>query len=65
MAIVAGGVNPGPGTLYVVGNGSGAVYAIIVDSRGLDVSAPWPKFQHDTRNTGNIDTPVIASGNCK
>ncbi|MBS1153473.1 MAG: cell surface protein [Myxococcaceae bacterium] len=60
-----GGVNPGPGTLYLAGTGSGALYAIIVDSRGLDPTAPWPRFQRDTRNTGSVETPVIASGTCQ
>jgi hypothetical protein len=42
-----------PGTLYVVGPGDPNVYALIVDSHGLDVLSPWPKFQHDGRNSGN------------
>ena len=32
--------------------------ALIVDSRGIDTTAAWPKYQHDPRNTGNADTPV-------
>ncbi|QRK14256.1 PQQ-like beta-propeller repeat protein [Archangium violaceum] len=44
------------GVLYVpVG---GKLHAFVVDSRGLDTSAPWPKYQHDSRNTGNPDTPI-------
>ncbi|WNG40535.1 PQQ-like beta-propeller repeat protein [Archangium violaceum] len=44
------------GVLYVpVG---GKLHAFVVDSRGLDTSAPWPKYQHDSRNTGNPDTPL-------
>ncbi|WNG50965.1 PQQ-like beta-propeller repeat protein [Archangium minus] len=44
------------GVLYVpVG---GKLHAFVVDSRGLDTSAPWPKYQHDPRNTGNPDTPL-------
>ncbi|MCP3142955.1 PQQ-binding-like beta-propeller repeat protein [Pyxidicoccus xibeiensis] len=45
------------GTLYVPGN-NGVLYAVIVDSRGLDTDAPWPRFQHDARNTGNTATPL-------
>ncbi|MBZ4417275.1 PQQ-binding-like beta-propeller repeat protein [Myxococcus sp. RHSTA-1-4] len=45
------------GTLYVPG-ADGVLYAIIVDSRGLDTNAPWPRFQHDARNTGNAATPL-------
>jgi hypothetical protein len=44
------------GVLYVPAGGK--LYAFVVDSRGLDPSAPWPKFQHDARNTGNPATPV-------
>lgn len=64
--LIDGGVNPGPGTLYAVGRGTGALYAIIVDSAGLDDAAPWPKFQHDTRNTGStLTTPVNGTGSCR
>ncbi len=45
----------GPGTLYIAG--ASRLYAFIVDSPGL-ATAPWPKFQHDARNTGNPATPV-------
>ncbi|MBJ6763396.1 PQQ-like beta-propeller repeat protein [Myxococcaceae bacterium JPH2] len=45
------------GTLYVPG-ANGTLYAFIVDSRGLDSTAPWPRPQHDARNTGNPATPV-------
>ena len=55
----------GPGTLYVIGPGTGAVYAIIVDSKGLDTFALWPKFQHDTRNTASSAVPVTENlGGC-
>jgi outer membrane protein assembly factor BamB len=48
-----GGVAPGrPGVLYAVTR-SGNVHALIVDSPGLDTTAPWPRYQHDARNTGN------------
>ncbi|HEY0093426.1 MAG TPA: hypothetical protein VGB96_03845, partial [Archangium sp.] len=55
-----GGVTPGmPGVLYAVTR-SGNVHALIVDSPGLDPDAPWPKYQHDARNTGNPTTPLNA-----
>lgn len=54
-----------PGRLYVVSPATGLLYALITDSKGVDTTAPWPKFQHDTRNTGNALTPVLASGNCQ
>ncbi|PTL82899.1 hypothetical protein DAT35_12760 [Vitiosangium sp. GDMCC 1.1324] len=44
------------GALYVAEGGK--LYAFVVDSPGLDSSAPWPKYQHDSRNTGNPDTPI-------
>jgi hypothetical protein len=46
-----------PGVLYV-GSNSGKLYAFVVDSRGIDTTAPWPKYQHDPRNTGNADTAL-------
>jgi hypothetical protein len=46
-----------PGVLYV-GSSLGTLYAFVVDSRGIDTTAPWPKHQHDPRNTGNADTPL-------
>ncbi|HEX5752751.1 MAG TPA: hypothetical protein VFZ09_41485 [Archangium sp.] len=48
----------GPGVLYVPAGGK--LYAFVVDSRGLDTSAPWPKYQHDSRNTGNPATPITS-----
>ena len=45
------------GVLYVPSL-DGRLYSFIVDSRGLDTSAPWPKYQHDARNTGNPSTPI-------
>jgi hypothetical protein len=43
------------GTLYVMTKtGSTATLrAILVDSKGLDGTAPWPKYQKDNANTGN------------
>jgi hypothetical protein len=46
-----------PGVVYVQTNTS-ELTAIVVDSHGIDTSAPWPKYQHDPRNTGNADTPL-------
>jgi hypothetical protein len=46
-----------PGVLYVASN-SGKLFSFIVDSHGLDTTAPWPKYQHDPRNTGNSSTPM-------
>jgi hypothetical protein len=44
------------GVLYVAAGGR--LYAFVVDSRGLDANAPWPKFQRDARSTGNPATPI-------
>ncbi|WP_395840182.1 hypothetical protein [Archangium violaceum] len=49
------------GVLYVPSL-DGRLYAFVVDSSGLDTSAPWPKYQHDARNTGNPETPIT---NCR
>jgi hypothetical protein len=49
-----------PGVLYVAAS-SGAetwLYAVLVDSPGLDRNAPWPRHQHDPANTGNPATPL-------
>ena len=45
------------GVLYLP-SVTGSLFAVIVDSPGLDPSAPWPKYQHDVRNTGNPTTPI-------
>ena len=47
----------GAGVLYAAAD-SGDLIALLVDSRGLDSAAPWPKYQHDVRNTGNPTTPI-------
>jgi hypothetical protein len=52
----AGVTGASTGTLYVVGGTK--LYSFIVDSPGLDINAPWPKYQRDARNTGNPATPV-------
>lgn len=46
-----------PGVLYVTLHN--LVHALVVDSAGLDADAPWPKFQHDARNSGNPAVPVL------
>jgi hypothetical protein len=47
---------PGSGTgIYYFATTGGWLVAYIVDSPGgLDSTAPWPKYQHDARNTGNL-----------
>jgi len=50
-----------PGVLYVVTAGTQTtVYAILVDSPGIDGSAPWPRYQHDPGSTGNSGTSLAA-----
>jgi len=53
----AGTAISAPGVVYVK-SGSTSLTAIVVDSHGIDTTAPWPKYQHDPRNTGNVDTPM-------
>lgn len=45
------------GILYFVTE-SGWLVSYIVDSKGLDTSAPWPKYAHDVRNTGNVGVAI-------
>jgi hypothetical protein len=40
------------GVLYVATE-SGYLISLIVDSRGLDTTAAWPKYQRDAQNSGN------------
>jgi hypothetical protein len=48
-----------PGVAYGQGSiASHRLFALIVDSKGLDSSAPWPLFRHDPRNTANVDTSL-------
>lgn len=47
-----------PGTLYVPALG-GELHAIIVDSRGLDSTAPWPKYQRDIHNSGDPSRQIV------
>lgn len=49
--------NTGTGIHYVATT-TGWVVAYITDSPGLDLTAPWPKYQHDARNTGAVGTSV-------
>lgn len=46
-----------PGVLYIPTT-SGKLFAVIVDSRGIDTSADWPKYLHDPRNTSNAQTSL-------
>jgi hypothetical protein len=46
------------GVLYVATRNDASLQAIIVDSPGLDGTAPWPRFHHDNANTGNPQTPL-------
>lgn len=53
------------GVLYVVTRSAttATLRSIIVDSKGLDAMAPWPKFQRDNANTGNA-TASLAPWSC-
>lgn len=46
-----------PGVAYLLGAPQ-QVQAIITDSRGLDVTQPWPMNGHDPRGTYNAATPL-------
>ena len=46
------GISGRPGTLYLP-LGDGTVAAVIVESRRLDQTAEWPKYQRDAYNSGN------------
>lgn len=43
-------------TLFA-GSAGGKVVRVVVDDR-MDRASPWPKAQHDLRNTGNADAPL-------
>jgi hypothetical protein len=47
------------GILYLTTE-NGWVVSYIVDSKGLDSSAPWPKYGHDVRNTNNAAVSIEA-----
>jgi outer membrane protein assembly factor BamB len=46
-----------PGVLYAPDNLRN-LFCFITDSHGIDFMSPWPKYQHDPRNTGNQQTPL-------
>lgn len=51
---------PGAGTL--IGQGQGTtprLYAVIVDSRGVDAAADWPLIRHDPRNTNDRASSLV------
>ena len=48
----------GVGLLYIAVRTDSALTAVVVDSPGLDGTAPWPRFHHDNGNTGNPETPL-------
>ncbi|MBX7113640.1 MAG: hypothetical protein K1X64_04835 [Myxococcaceae bacterium] len=47
----------GPGSFYVA-TSDGKLMAILVDARKLKPDAAWPKYQHDSANSGNPDWPL-------
>ena len=44
--------------VLLIGSTSGNLFAVIVDSPGIEPTSLWPKYQHDVRNTGNPTTPI-------
>jgi hypothetical protein len=48
------------GVLYVLTKqgATATLTAVLVDSRGLQADAPWPKYQRDNANTGNLSQPL-------
>ena len=44
------------GIIYF-GSSDGNLYAVYSESVGL-ADSPWPKYMHDNRNTGNVQTPL-------
>jgi outer membrane protein assembly factor BamB len=46
-----------PGVLYAPDNLRN-LFCFVTDSHGIDFLSPWPKYQHDPRNTGNQQTPL-------
>jgi hypothetical protein len=51
----SGNLLPRPGVLLIASN-TGTLYAIVVDSVGIDNLAPWPMAQHDPRHSGSAGT---------
>jgi hypothetical protein len=65
LDVLRSGATPqcrGLGVLYVSSAKAGAatVTAVLVDSQGLEPAAPWPKFQRDNANSGNLSRPLDA-----
>jgi len=46
-----------PGVLYAPDNLRN-LFCFVTDSHGVDFLSPWPKYQHDPRNTGNQQTAL-------
>ena len=46
------------GVLYIATE-TGWLVSYLVDSRGLDPSAPWPKYARDPRNTGSYSASSV------
>lgn len=48
------------GVLYVLSKVGSVAHltAVLVDSQGLEPTAPWPRFQRDNGNTGNAGTSL-------
>ncbi len=55
-------VNNRPGVLYLSSNNG--VTAVVVDSKGIDTTSPWPKIGRDPRNTFD-STLNLEEFNCK
>lgn len=49
------------GTLFAAAGA--VVYAFVTDARGLRDQSPWPKYQRDTRNSGNADASTLWGAN--
>jgi hypothetical protein len=45
------------GVLYLALQ-NGWLVSYLVDSKGLDPTAPWPKYGHDVRNTNNASVAI-------
>ena len=50
--------NSESGVIYIATE-NGWLVSYIIDSKGLDPMAPWPKYARDARNTGNFNGPAI------
>jgi hypothetical protein len=48
------------GVLYAASGGT--VYAFVTDAKGLG-NSPWPKYQRDSRNSGNADATTLWGAN--